>query len=211
MKSVKEVHCFGARPSCWWFSGTCEALVAHLGKPELLRSCRLVQPVGENGAFSLLQGQGRKGGAVRIFGPCSRPVSLQDNEKLNGRRALLVLGIPSLRHRADRAWCRCSRIGLFQASRRRASRRCARREKLAGARSIASLQKGSLFCDPRGEASPEPRSKPQVGRCGRSFDELCLFPVLCFAGEGGRSPATEALDLAGSGPSAPRQGRGRRG
>ena len=61
----------------------------------------------------LLQGQGRKGGAVRIFGPCSRPVSLQDNEKLNGRRALLVLGIPSLRHRADRAWCRCSRIDLF--------------------------------------------------------------------------------------------------
>ncbi|CAE7848608.1 unnamed protein product [Symbiodinium necroappetens] len=52
-----------------------EALVAHLGKPELLRSCRLVQPVGENGAFS----------------------SFKDNEKLNGRRALLVLGIPSLR------------------------------------------------------------------------------------------------------------------
>ena len=58
MKSVKEAHCFGARPSCWWFSGTCEALVAHLGKPELLRSCRLVQPVGENGAFSSFKAKG---------------------------------------------------------------------------------------------------------------------------------------------------------
>lgn len=29
-----------------------EALVAHVGKPELLHSCRLVQPVGDNGAFS---------------------------------------------------------------------------------------------------------------------------------------------------------------
>ena len=29
-----------------------EALAAHLGKPELLKTCRLVQRVGENGAFS---------------------------------------------------------------------------------------------------------------------------------------------------------------
>ncbi|CAE7519936.1 CPK19 [Symbiodinium natans] len=58
-----------------------EALVAHLGKPELLRSCRLVQPVGENGAFS----------------------SFKDTEKLNGRRALLVLGVPSLRPAGEEA------------------------------------------------------------------------------------------------------------
>ena len=35
-----------------------KALVAHLGKPELLRSCRLVQPVGENGAFSSFKAKG---------------------------------------------------------------------------------------------------------------------------------------------------------
>ncbi|CAK9112899.1 unnamed protein product [Durusdinium trenchii] len=52
-----------------------EALAAHLGKPELLKTCRLVQRVGENGAFS----------------------SFKDSEKLNSRRALLVLGVPSLR------------------------------------------------------------------------------------------------------------------
>ena len=29
-----------------------QALIKHLGKPELLQLCRLVQRVGENGAFS---------------------------------------------------------------------------------------------------------------------------------------------------------------
>jgi len=52
-----------------------EALIKHLGKPELLQTCRLVQRVGENGAFS----------------------GFKDFEKLNNRRALLVLGIPSSR------------------------------------------------------------------------------------------------------------------
>lgn len=28
-----------------------QALIKHLGKPELLHSCRLVQRAGENGAF----------------------------------------------------------------------------------------------------------------------------------------------------------------
>eukprot|EP00434_Breviolum_minutum_P011849 symbB.v1.2.010454.t1/scaffold669.1/size295035/5 len=58
-----------------------EALIKHLGKPELLTACRLVQRVGENGAF----------------------VSFKDSEKLNGRRALLVLGLPSLRTAGEEA------------------------------------------------------------------------------------------------------------
>eukprot|EP00434_Breviolum_minutum_P011850 symbB.v1.2.010455.t1/scaffold669.1/size295035/6 len=58
-----------------------EALIKHLGKPELLQLCRLVQRVGENGAFS----------------------GFKDSEKLHGRRALLVLGIPSLRTAGDEA------------------------------------------------------------------------------------------------------------
>eukprot|EP00435_Cladocopium_sp_Y103_P050843 s385_g15.t1 len=62
-----------------------EALIKHLGKPELLQTCRLVQRVGENGAFS---------GAFSGF---------KDSEKLNNRRALLVLGIPSLRTAGDEA------------------------------------------------------------------------------------------------------------
>ena len=68
MKSVKEVRCLGthtgASRELLLISGTSEALVAHLGKPELLRSCRLVQPVGENGAFSSFKA---KSGAVRIL------------------------------------------------------------------------------------------------------------------------------------------------
>eukprot|EP00913_Durusdinium_trenchii_P016577 g15582.t1 len=58
-----------------------EALAAHLGKPELVKSCRLVQRLGENSAFT----------------------SFKDFEKLNNRRALLVLGVNSLRTASEDA------------------------------------------------------------------------------------------------------------
>ncbi|CAE8674771.1 unnamed protein product, partial [Polarella glacialis] len=56
-----------------------EALAAHLGRPEILRTCRLVHRVGSAGAFA----------------------AFKDSEKINGRRNLLVLGVQSLRAAGD--------------------------------------------------------------------------------------------------------------
>ncbi|CAE8636599.1 unnamed protein product, partial [Polarella glacialis] len=56
-----------------------EALAAHLGRPEILRTCRLVHRVGSAGAFA----------------------AFKDSEKINGRRSLLVLGVQSLRAAGD--------------------------------------------------------------------------------------------------------------
>ena len=69
-----------------------KALAAHLGKPEIVKTCRLVQRLGENSAFSSFKA------LVVTFSPkTSVRFKPQDSEKLNGRRALLVLGVPSLR------------------------------------------------------------------------------------------------------------------
>ena len=72
-----------------------KALIKHLGKPELLQTCRLVKSAGEGFL-------GFKAGltATQSKNLCTRGEALfllQDSEKLNNRRALLVLGVPSLR------------------------------------------------------------------------------------------------------------------
>lgn len=151
--------------------------MAHLGKPELLRSCRLVQPVGENGAFSSFKA---KSGAVRILHTFSILAGQREAE-----RSPCVAGAGNPELAAPPSSNSSSMVSgalawtCFRGQQAKSQPKMCLQRRACRRQEHRFPQEGSLFCDLCGEASLEPRSKPEVGRCERSFDELRLG--LCFA------------------------------